>query len=199
MNIKWEMPYDEINPLYQQVQCNLDFGVAKEALRVAEKAVEPNHHDVAQSLNNLAVLYGVKGNRARAESLFKRALAIDEEDLGPDHPEVATDLNNLAMLYYAKGQYAQAEPLFKRALAIREKALGPDHPDLTKILNPLARLYDNQGLDAKAGPLFRRVLAIEEKAFGVLGHISVVEGTGGPDNVAVAIDVVNTVLNLFVK
>ena len=67
-----------------------------------EKALGPDHPDVANSLNNLAVLYRDLGRYEAAEPLFKRALAIDEKALGPDHPDVAVSLNHLAGLYHAQ-------------------------------------------------------------------------------------------------
>ena len=69
------------------------------ALALWEKALGPEHPDVALSLNNLAALYRVRGRYAEAEPLFQRALAIREKVLGPEHPDVAMSLNNLAVLY----------------------------------------------------------------------------------------------------
>jgi CHAT domain-containing protein/Tfp pilus assembly protein PilF len=135
-------------------------------LGIREKALGPNHPDVAQSLNNLALLYGNQGRHAEAEPLHKRSLAIYEKALGPDHPNVATILNNLAVLYEQQGRYADAEPLHKRSLAIREKALGPNHPDVATSLNNLAEVYRGQGRYADAVPLYRRSLSIWENALG---------------------------------
>jgi len=140
--------------------------LAERALELREKALGPEHPDVARSLNNLAALYWKKGDYAKAEPLYQRALAIREKTLGPEHPDVALSLNNLANLYYDKGDYAKAEPLHQRALAIREKALGPEHPDVAASLNNLANLYGAKGDYAKAEPLFQRALAILEKALG---------------------------------
>ena len=56
---------------------------------IREKALGPDHPHVAQSLNNLAVLYQSQGRYAEAEPLYKRALAIREKALGPEHPDVA--------------------------------------------------------------------------------------------------------------
>ena len=56
------------------------------ALAIGEKALGPDHPDVATSLNNLAELYRAQGAYARAEPLYERALAIWEKALGPDHP-----------------------------------------------------------------------------------------------------------------
>jgi len=77
---------------------------------------------VAQSLNNLALLYHAQGKYAEAESLYKRSLAIREKVLEPEHAHVAASLNNLAELYHAQGKYAEAEPLYKRAQAAKLKA-----------------------------------------------------------------------------
>jgi len=97
------------------------------ALAIWEKALGPEHPDVAMSLNNLALLYHAQGAYAKAEPLYARALAIWEKALGSEHPDVAKGLNNLAMLYHAQGASAKAEPLYARALAIREKMRGPEH------------------------------------------------------------------------
>jgi Tetratricopeptide repeat len=50
---------------------------------MSEKAFGPDHLDVANSLNNLALLYVNQGQHfADAEALFERSLAIDENALG---------------------------------------------------------------------------------------------------------------------
>jgi tetratricopeptide (TPR) repeat protein len=112
--------------------------LAQHALAIQEKALGPDHPDVAMSVNRLALLYYNQGRYADAEPLYKRSLAIREKVLGPDHPDVATSLNNLAELYRRQGRYADAEALDKRSLAIREKALGPDHPYVATSVSSLA-------------------------------------------------------------
>ena len=69
-----------------------------QALAIREKALGPEHPDVAQSLNNLAALYRAQGQYAKAELLYQRALAIDEKALGSEHPTVATLRKNYAAL-----------------------------------------------------------------------------------------------------
>jgi tetratricopeptide (TPR) repeat protein len=163
---EWLKLNQEAKALYGQGNYPQAIIVARQALSVAEKALGPDHPDVATSLNNLALLYDTQGQYAKAEPLYKRALATYEQALGPDHSSVATSLNNLAELYRTQGQYALAEPLYKRALAAYEKALGPDHPDVATSLNNLALLYDTQGQYAQAEPLYKRSLAILEKTLG---------------------------------
>ena len=98
--------YAEAEPLY------------KRALAIREKALGPDHPDVAPSLNNLAALYDPQGQYAQAEPLYKRSQEIREKALGPNHPDVATSLNNLAVLY---------EPGPVRAGRAALQALAGDH------------------------------------------------------------------------
>jgi tetratricopeptide (TPR) repeat protein len=51
----------------------------KRALAIYEKALGPDHPNLAASLNNLAELYRAQGRYADAEPLYKRALAIKEK------------------------------------------------------------------------------------------------------------------------
>ena len=68
--------------------------MVQQALAIYEKALGPDHPDVATAVNNLALLYDKQDRTAEAEPLYKRALAIDEKALGPDHPNVVTVLNS---------------------------------------------------------------------------------------------------------
>jgi tetratricopeptide (TPR) repeat protein len=140
----------------------------RRALAIREKALGPDHQDVAASMNYLASLMRVKGDYSSAEPLFHRALAIQEKALGPDDLNVATTLNNLAFLLQKKGDYTGAERLYRRALAIQEKAPPPNHSEVevAKTMNNLAHLLQTTGDYAGADPLHRRALAIKEKELG---------------------------------
>jgi tetratricopeptide (TPR) repeat protein len=69
--------------------------LAERALAIWEKALGPEHPNVANSLNNLALVYYNKGDYAKAEPLYQRALAIWEKALAPVPPNVATSLNKI--------------------------------------------------------------------------------------------------------
>ena len=64
----------EAEPLFQR------------ALTIREKALGPEHPDLAISLNDLAALYQDISRFAEAEPLFQRALTIREKILDPEHP-----------------------------------------------------------------------------------------------------------------
>jgi CHAT domain-containing protein len=84
-------------------------------LDIREKALGPEHPDVATSLNNLAFLYSLMGNYAAAEPLYKRSLEISEKALGLEHPDVATSLDNLSVLKVVQGKYLDALKLMLRS------------------------------------------------------------------------------------
>jgi len=76
---------------------------------------------VGQSLNNLALLYCVKGKYVEAGSLFQGALAIAEKAWGPEHPYVAVSLGNYAKLLREMNREDEAANMEARAKAIRAK------------------------------------------------------------------------------
>src|SRR5205814_1413974 len=76
---------------------------AVRALAISEKALRSDHPDIANALNNLAVLYERQGRYAEAEERYLRALAISEKVLPSDHPDIANSLHNLAALYERQG------------------------------------------------------------------------------------------------
>ncbi|MEM9488469.1 MAG: CHAT domain-containing tetratricopeptide repeat protein [Myxococcota bacterium] len=140
--------YDEALPLVQR------------SLKIREKALGPDHPDVAASLNNLAILHRSRGEYDEALPLYKRSLAIREKAQGPDHPDVAGSLNNLARLHESRGEYDEALPLQQRSLAIKEKALGPDHPRVARSLNNLAILRWATGSPVEATHRFHAAAKI---------------------------------------
>ncbi len=88
----------------------------RRAIALEEKALGPDHPEVATSINLLAETLGLRRDYAKAEPLFLRALAIRERALGPEHPDVAAVLTNLGTLYRFQGRFTTAEPYYRRAL-----------------------------------------------------------------------------------
>ncbi len=139
---------------------------AERALALFEKALPPEHPDVARAIDNLVAAYRAAGLYANTEPLLKRAIALSEKVLGPGHPDLATDLSNLATLYVGQARHREAEALYRRGLAIDEKALGPNHVEVAIDLNNLAALYRAQFRHGEAEPLYKRSLAIRKSVLG---------------------------------
>lgn len=121
---------------------------------------------LAQTLNDLGVLYASQGKKVEAEPLFRRSLEIIRETIGPEHPNAVSPLRNLGILYATQGKFAEAEALLRQALAIDLATLGPDHPEVAVALRNLAGFYAAQGNYPEAERLVRKSLGIQEKVLG---------------------------------
>jgi len=152
--------------LIKQAQYSQAEQLYKRALEIREKALGPVHLDIAETLENLAKLYGLQSQLSLAESHFKRSLVIRENVLGSEHPSLVWPLAYLAQVHRLQGRYPQVEEDYKRSLAITERSLGPDHPNVAMTLDDLAGLYKLQGRLADAELLYKRALIIQEKTFG---------------------------------
>ena len=73
----------KVMELYNAGQYAEAIPLAQRALSIREKALGPDHPDLASSLENLAALYSTQERYADAEALYKRALAIRERIAGP--------------------------------------------------------------------------------------------------------------------
>ena len=136
------------------------------ALAIDENIYGPDHHEVADRLNNLALVLMALGLAKEARPLQERALAIDEQIYGPNHPEVAIRLNNLAAILMALGLAQEARPLQERTLAIDEQTCGPNHPSVADHLDGFALILKNLGLARDARQVQERALAIDERTCG---------------------------------
>ncbi|OCQ90200.1 hypothetical protein BCD64_19985 [Nostoc sp. MBR 210] len=69
-----------------------------QALAIQRKLLGEEHLDIAQSLNNLGVLYNFQGKYSQAELLLIQALDICQRQLGVSHPNTITISKSLANL-----------------------------------------------------------------------------------------------------
>lgn len=114
---------------------------------IREQLLEPEHPDIAQSLNNLGELHHSQKKYREAEPLLERALAIREQKQGYEHLDTSQSLGNLAALYNAQEKFVEAEPLYHHALVIREQQLGLDHPDTIRVVRDYISLLQKIGYE----------------------------------------------------
>jgi tetratricopeptide (TPR) repeat protein len=91
--------YAEAEPLFER------------ALKATERKLEPDHLEVAASLNNLALLYYCESKYDAAEPLYKRALEIRVKNLGPNDPAVHQTMQYYAALLRQQGRQTEARSL----------------------------------------------------------------------------------------
>ena len=87
---------EEAEPLYRK------------ALSIWEKALGPDHPDVARGLRNLGSCFVQEGKQRGALELFQRSAAIFEKTLGSRHPETLNVLQDLSRAYRASGRNTEA-------------------------------------------------------------------------------------------
>jgi len=133
------------------------------SLEIRRRLLGPEHEDIAQSLNSLALLMQNKGNFASAEDLFRESLAMRRKVLKEPHPIIADTLNNLANLLREQGKLDEAEPLMREALEMRRKLLGDEHPAVAQSVHNLANLLWDKKEFAEAESLRREALRIWRK------------------------------------
>jgi tetratricopeptide (TPR) repeat protein len=135
------------------------------AIEQAEKfgSLDPR---LADSLNQLAILYATQRKFTQAEPLFQRSLGVSVAALGPDHPDVAIVLRNMGILKASMRNYAEADALLSRSLSLTNRALGQEHPVVAVTMRTIAVCQAVQGHYGEAERFIRRSLEISEKTLG---------------------------------
>lgn len=117
----WIELQDRAIDLYQAKQYDEAVATATKALAEAEATFGPEHNNVAESLDNLAIYEQALGRNDIAEDHYLRALAILEKNLPPDDHYLAIFMNYVADFYQKIGKPERAAELRARAKAIRAK------------------------------------------------------------------------------
>ncbi|MDY6028387.1 MAG: tetratricopeptide repeat protein, partial [Prevotella sp.] len=126
---------------------------------------------LADSYNNLAILYSKTQRLAESEEMHKAAIAIRER-LAKDNPQayepvLADSYNHLAILYYDTQRFAESEEMHKAAIAIRER-LAIDNPQAYELVladsyNNLAILYSKTQRLAESEEIRKASIVIRER------------------------------------
>jgi len=133
-------------------------------LRVA--LLDPEHPDIARSLNALGNGHFRRAEYAEALDDYQTSLDIRERVFGPNHPEVAGALNNVALVLRLTGELPAARDALRRSVEIYTAALGESHPDVAQARNNLGRVLRGSGDPVAAAAEHRRALKIREVTQG---------------------------------
>ena len=140
---------------------------ARQSLDIRRSGADGSHRasvQLAESMNNLAVMLHAQGELTEARSLMEESVELTHVTLGPEHPEVLSGLNNLAALMRTQGDYEAARPHAERALAIARRAY-PGKQELATALALLGVHYEDVGDYAAALPLIEESLEIVRALF----------------------------------
>ena len=141
--------------------------VLKRSLEIREKALGPDHPDVAWSLNYIGEVLNAQADLEGAMKYHKGALKIREKALGPDHPDVAWSLNNIGVVLRKQGDPKGAREYHEKALKIWEKANGgPEHRHVAWAINNIGLALLDLGELQEARKYLEIALKIKEKVYG---------------------------------
>jgi hypothetical protein len=101
----------------------------RSAARIQEEELGPLHPDLANTLNNLAIVAESIGREGEAETLYRRAAAIAAAALPSDHPMVAASRQNLEDFCRARGLSSEAPAVIAPTQTLPEPSAAPP-PDL---------------------------------------------------------------------
>ena len=136
------------------------------ALVLGRAAFPQGHTTVAQSLNDLGVLYREQGNLTAAEPLLRESLDMRRRLLGSEHKDVAVTLIELARVFNESGRSSEAEAPIRESLAIRRKVFGEEDRQTAVSKSELGRLLMQRGDLAGAEPLLRENVATNMHVLG---------------------------------
>jgi DUF2914 family protein/tetratricopeptide repeat protein len=109
----------------------------REAAALQQIQLGPFHADLANTLNNLGVVYERADSPAEAELCYRRAYAIATTALAPDHPFVVTSRKNLEDFCKARGRSFEPSTAPRERVARHKPGGTPSRPIVIGVLGVL--------------------------------------------------------------
>ena len=135
----------------------------KRVLAMREKALGPEHPDVAISLANLALALTPRGRPVEALAAVDRALEIHKKHGDPDPFGMANLHGNRGDALVALGRHDEAEGEFTSVLQIVGDDPTHDNENRSQALHGLGNVRLAQGQTAVGIQLLERALSIRER------------------------------------
>ena len=135
----------------------------EKALAIRKKTLGEEHTDVAESHNNLGVVYSHLAKYNEAKEHYEKALFIWKKIYSEEHADVAASYNNLGVVYGNLGKYSEAKEYLYKALIIRKKINKEEDAHVASSYNNLGTIFSHRGKYSKANELYEKALFILKK------------------------------------
>ena len=136
----------------------------EKALAIRKKTLGEEHTDVAESHNNLGVVYSHLAEYNKAEEHYEKALFIWKKIYGEEHAHVASSYNNLGTVFSHRGKYSKAKELYEKALFILKKIYYVGHKLVATIYHNLGNVCSQLGEYFEAKNYFKKARVIMKKS-----------------------------------
>ena len=148
----------------------------EKCLKIRKKIYkEQPHSDIIESLNNLGLIYNMKGEYDKSMKYYVQCSNMCEAVYKNHSNEHYADiLNNLGDVYCNQGNYKDAIECHKKSLDIREKIYEKKpHRDIAQSYNNIGSIYFKYKNYDKATEYFKIALDIGEEFYGRKPHFDV--------------------------
>lgn len=134
-----------------------------QALNIYNKQQNNNVIYIAATLNNIGLVYDMKGQPDDALRFYEDSLKI----LDVNHQCIADTFDNIGIYYKNKNDFKNALEKMHKALEIREKSLLANDPKIVASLNNIGSVYERQGKHIDALDCYKRALEIIQEIMGL--------------------------------
>lgn len=133
------------------------------ALKVAEQAHGPFHAAVAESLLNLGILAGYRGQPLEGKANLERAVAILEPLADTEYEALGAAYSGLSGVYQHEGNIDAAIDVTQRALTVLEAAPKPDQRRIAILHNNLAlAFFDEDRVEESESQVLQAIALMEQ-------------------------------------
>lgn len=122
--------------------------------------------ELADTLNNLALLRHQQGRLEEAVPLLRRAAKLREASAGAEDAVLADYLLSLGLMVGEQGALSEGLVLERRGLSIRERTLSADAPEVAESYRAIGWLEHASARYAEAQDSYRRALGMRIATFG---------------------------------
>ena len=169
LNTQW---ISEVANYYRDYTGNFDEALEyyNKVLVILNQTPDSLSPDLANTYNNIGLVYYYKGDLDEALKWHNKALHIEEQVLDSLNPTLADTYNNIGNVYQVKGNLDESLKWHNKALLIQEKVLSPLSPDLAGTYNNIGVVYMRQGNLDEALNWLDKALQIKEQVLDSLSN-----------------------------
>jgi tetratricopeptide (TPR) repeat protein/predicted Ser/Thr protein kinase len=136
------------------------------AMAIEKKTLGEKDPEYATTLSNLAYYEAHRGDKTKAEDLYKQSLELRKKILGAGDPKVGRSLRNLGDFYWQKGDVQKAQELMTQSMEVYRKQLPKTAADYAWTVNNLGLIYASQKNYPQARKSFNEALELRKQLYG---------------------------------